>query len=322
MDYTARYVCDLTVNIKACERYRTNTYACRKSDLTISVTRIVQCKSTIMDCILDGTVLSIVIIRKQQLSSTHPPTMKMLITCWSMGLRRKRPCFGSLPVFSGRPVGSGSASLRSFEADDLGAPGPTTYPQKRSLTTAGERTYAQKIRDEFYEKERKRLPSILRKVERALAEAEQDNYGEFRGLTIFQQTKLHRGTSARKARLQFCDLICKRHALRHGFHRLHQMLRNNELGKSIMGRDTNQALSLAQARNILIQFWCYGRSTLYENIMREEDVQQKSNKGTVDNRRHREVEFLAKIDIRHQIADDFASELRLKIPALQRKSSG
>lgn len=196
------------------------------------------------------------------------------------------------------------------------------YPQKRKLTVAGERTYAQKIRDEFYEKERKRLPSILRKVEKSLEEAEHDIHGEFRGLNIFRQTKLLRGTSTKSANLQICGLICKRHALRHGFHRLHQMLRNNELGKSILGQDTNQALSLAQARNILIQFWCYGRSTLYENIMREEDIQQMSNKGTVHNRRPREAGFLAKIDIRQRIADDFVSELRLKIPALQRKKSG
>ena len=229
-----------------------------------------------------------------------------------MACRTTRSSLGPLSILSVRPFGSGPASLsvRSSEAED------NSHHQKRTPTEARERTYAQKIRDEFYEKERKRLPGILRKVENALDEAEQDNYGEFRGLNNFRHTKLPRGTSAKSAKVQLGGLICKRHALRHGFHRLDQMLRNNELGKSIMGRDTNQALSLAQARRILIQFWCYGRSTLYENLKREEDLRQNSDQGSVDNHRPREAEFLAKIDIRQQIADDFARELRLKIPAL------
>ena len=195
---------------------------------------------------------------------------------------------------------------------------PSNYPQ--TVSPMEERTYAQKIRDEFYKNELLRLPGILQQVEERLTEAERDKYGEFRGLAIFREKRLPRNTSAKSAKLHLRSLITKRHALRHGFHKLHQMVRHNKLGKSIMGRETNQVLNVHEARDILIQFWCYGRSQLYEHLQQEEYLRGLNKDDSDGNVKPREIKFLTKIDVRQQIADDFANELRRKIPVLRTKT--
>jgi len=255
--------------------------------------------------------------------------------CKSLQKIKTSPCsIDPFRIFSCRPIGSESrtsaASSQEYKAYDVVSneqppnPEPSSAAISSNISMQRERTYAQKIRDEFLERERKRLPGILRKVEKSLAEPEQDKYGEFRGLVIFRERSMPRGASIKSAKRQLSALISKRHALRHGFHRLTHMRKNNELGKSILGHETDQVLNVPQARIILNQFWCFGRSKMYEHLKREEDLRRQNRQkqgleqhtignGTLLS----SIGSRTKIDIRPHIVEDFARELRRRVPELK-----
>lgn len=202
--------------------------------------------------------------------------------------------------------------------DAVGASASTIAPRPYSKPSSfpnfkREKTYAQKIRDEFYEKERKRLPEILKEVEQILENPEKDPYGEFRGLRTYHEESLHRGASIKSAKKKLSAMIGKRHALRHGYHKLRHMLKGNQLAKSILGRDTDQSINVPQARIILNQFWCYGRSKVYEHLMREEEIRRQTKLFL-----HQALEGprIRRIDCTNQQLHSFAQELKQKLPEL------
>lgn len=178
-------------------------------------------------------------------------------------------------------------------------------------TSKREKTYGQKIRAAFYENERRRLPAILKQVEQILAEPEKEPYGEFRGLDIFRERSMHRGATVRSAKKKFSAMIGKRHAMRHGHHKLRHMMNCNQLAPSIFGRNTDIRINVQQARIILNQFWCYGRSRVYEHLKHEEELRRQK-------RREMQKKGLAPpvrtwINTKELELEDFSRELKTKL---------
>jgi len=162
---------------------------------------------------------------------------------------------------------------------------------------------------------------MLRQVEKHLKEAEMDKYGEFRGLEIYRLKCMHRGASIKGARKKLVGFIGKRHALRHGFHKLRYMVNaNNDLAKSIFGRDSNIIITVVQARVILSQFWCYGRSKIYEQLVREEELQRQN--GHLAPSPQQLILRTRKVDVRDFQLQSFAQELKEKIPAFKELDDG
>jgi len=283
--------------------------------------------------------------RVPQMLLLHPnrlvTSMKSLLFCSSppllKSLRRGRPLWGIsasircessqsndlhdgvVSTASSIPLADGTCTS-SVNSDGMSsqAIAPSAIPielrsssEPASDTSKREKTYGQKIRAAFYENERRRLPAILKQVEQILAEPEKEPYGEFRGLDIFRERSMHRGATVRSAKKKFSALIGKRHAMRHGHHKLRHMMNCHQLAPSIFGRNTDIFINVQQARIILNQFWCYGRSRVYEHLKHEEELRRQKRREMQKNGLAPPVRTW--INTKELELEDFSRELKRKL---------